>query len=159
MSELKSFLRVLKNYGYPNPKMRRLADMAGYNLDNFLLDLKQEIGREGVKEFCEKAITKISGKQGIKVDLGLGEFCFIHVYPIYYDEIESEYCIFSNAKWGDSKILFVDDEGRNSYTTIEKIIDDVGIGEWGDLDELIDGIKSHADEYVYNNCGFCIGWQ
>jgi hypothetical protein len=159
MSEVKSFLNVVKNYGYPNPKMRTLADMVGYNLDNFLLDLSKEIGREGVEDFCEKAIKKISGKDGINVDLGLGEFCNIHINPKYYDENESENGIISEGKWGDSKILTVSEDGVQYYSTIQEIIDDVGIGEWGDLDELIDGIKDKAGSYVYDNCGFYIWWE
>ncbi len=33
--------------------------MVDYNLENFLVDLKEEIGEDGVKDFCDKAIEKI----------------------------------------------------------------------------------------------------
>ena len=159
MSNIHQFLKVIKKFGYPNPKLRTLADMVGYNLDNFLWDLSTGIGRDGVEDFCKKTIKKISGKDGIKVDLGLGEFCHIHIKPKYYNENESENGIISEGKWGNSKLLTVGEDGTEYYTTIEQIIDDVSIGEWGDLDELIDNIKDKSSEYVYKNCGFFILWE
>ena len=69
MSEVNYFLKVLSKEGYPNPDVKSIAAMMDYNIELFLLDLKEEIGEEGVVDFCEKAIEKLTGKEGLRVDL------------------------------------------------------------------------------------------
>lgn len=159
MSDVNYFLKVLKREGYPNPDVESIAKMVGYDLEDFLLDLKNEIGEEGVVKFCDNAIKKISGEDGIEIDLEDGEFCNIHVYPKYYDEDESEMDVISESEWGDSRILSTDENGEEHYATIEKIIDDTDMGEWSNIDELIDHIKMKAYNYIYRNCGFGVWWE
>ena len=160
MSDIKSFLKICKTFGYPNPKLSSLADMADYNLENFLLDLKGELGEKGVVDFCGKAIEKLSGDEGIGVDLGGSEYCYIKIYPIDYDEGESENDVISKSSWGKSEILDIDpDTGKSHYVTIETIIDNTDMGSWGELDELLDHIKEQANNIVFQNCGFSIWWE
>jgi len=162
MSDIKSFLKICKTYGYPNPKLSSLADMADYNLENFLLDLKGELGEKGVVDFCGKAIKKLGGDEGIRVDLGeqSSEYCYIKIYPIDYDEDESENDVISKSSWGESKILNIDpDTGEPDYVTIQTIIDNTDMGSWGELDELLDHIKEQANNIVFQNCGFSIWWE
>jgi len=64
MSEVNYFLKVLSKEGYPNPDLKSIAVLMGYNNDDFLLDLKEEIGEEGVLDFCNKAIEKLTGDKG-----------------------------------------------------------------------------------------------
>ncbi len=88
MTDVNIFLRVIQKEGYPNPNLHSIARMVDYNLDDFLFDLKGEIGEDGVKDFCDKAIEKISGEDGIKIELDSDEFVYLHVYPLFYDEDE-----------------------------------------------------------------------
>lgn len=162
MSEVTTFLKILKKEGYPNPNIQSIAKMIGYNSDYFLLDLKKEIGEQGVTDFCEKAIEKLTGKEGLRVDLdgpNGDEYVYIHIYPIFYDEDESENDIISNHGWGDSHLLGTNEDGVEQYMTIQELIDNTGMGEWSELDELLDHIKTKAYNKVYDNCGFGIWWQ
>ena len=162
MSDIKSFLEVCKRYGYPNPKLQTLADLSDYNLDGFLMDLKSKIGEKGVVDFCENTIKKLTGEKGLRVDLEgpkNDEYCYIHIYPIYYDEDESENDVISKSAWGESSILGTNEEGGTEYMTIQEVIDNTGMGEWSELDELLDHIKAKAYNKVFQNCGFGIWWE
>ena len=72
---------------------------------------------------------------------------------------ESEYDIISNYSWGESRILSTDDEGEDVYITIDELIKDTDMGEWSNLNDLIDSIKESAYNKVFSNCGFGIWWQ
>lgn len=161
MSNLKNFLLLLEKVGYPGPKTVTIADYVGYNLESFLSDLKEELGEKGVVDFCDRAIEKLSGEKGLRVDLEgpHDEFCYVHIYPLFYDEDESQNDVVSRTQWGDSKILGTDKDGNEKFMTIKEIIDNTGIGEWGELEELLDHIKSKAYNNVYYNCGFGIWWE
>jgi hypothetical protein len=163
MSNVKTFLKLLQKSGYPNPKIETIAKMADYNLDNFLIDLKEHLGDDGVLDFCDKAIEKLSGKKGIRVDLAGpkgNEYCYIHIYPIFYDEDESENDVISNSSWGESEILDINpDTGEEHYVSIQTIIDNTDMSGWGEMDELLDDIKSKAYNIVFSNCGFGVWWQ
>lgn len=157
---VKYFLKVLEKEGYPNPHVDSIAKMIDYNLDYFLMGLRGVVGEDGVVDFCRKAINKLQGEDGIRVDLGDGEYCFIKIYPQYYDEDESENDVISKSSWGDSKILSTDNEtGEETYKTIQEIIDDSDMGDWSELDELIDHIRMKAYNIVYYNCGFGVWWE
>lgn len=161
MEKLKLFLKILNQNGYPNPDTLDYANMIGYDIENFLPDLKNEIGEDGVLDFCDKAIHKMTGDKGLKVELfgpNGDEYVYTHIYPIFYDDNESETDVVSNYKWGESKILSTDEEGKEKYLTIEEIIEDTDMGSWSDLDDLMDTIKGNAYNKIYRNCGFGIWW-
>ena len=170
MSEVNYFLRVLKGEGYPNPNIETIAKMVGYNLEYFLYDLSKEIGSDGVTDFCDKAIEKLSGDEGIKVELApIGqdeyEFCYVKIYPLHYDYEESENEIISKSEFGDSKIMLSDypegfgNEKVEKFYTIQQIIDDSDMGEWDVVDDLLDHIKEKVNNIVFQNCGFGIWWE
>lgn len=163
MSDVKLFLRVLKTEGYPNPNIDSIAKMVSYDLDNFLLDLKNELGDEGVTDFCVRAIDKLQGEDGIRVNMdgpNGDEFCYIQIHPMFFDEEETENDIISRSSWGESRLLGVDEEtGEETYKTIQEIIDETDMGTWGEVDELLDDIKVKAYFIVYYNCGFGIWWE
>lgn len=162
MSDIKSFLKICKTFGYPNPKLSSLADMADYNLGNFLLDLKRELGEKGVADFCGKAIEKLVGDEGVRVDLGeqRSEYCYIKIYPIKYDEDESKNDVISKSSWGKSEIVDIDpDTGESHYVTIQTVINNTYMGSWSELDELLDHIYGEAYNIVFRNCGFGIWWE
>lgn len=160
--KINQFLRVLEKVGYPNSSISSIANAVSYDLENFLSDLKNEIGEKGVVDFCDKAIEKLTGKEGLKVDLNgpnSDEFVYIHIFPIFYDEDESENDVISRSKWGKSNILGTTEDGDVEYMTIEEVIDSTGMGDWSELDELVDHIKEQAYAKVLNNCGFGIWWE
>ena len=160
MSSVNQFLKILERVGYPNPDTESVAKMVGYNLDFFLLGIRDKVGEDGVIDFCERAIDKLQGEDGVKVDLGGDEYCYIKIYPQYYDERESENDVISKSSWGDSKILSSDPEtGDEGYFTIQEVIDNTDMGGWSDLDELLDHIKDEAYKIVFQNCGFGIWWE
>ena len=159
MTDVNIFLRVIQKEGYPNPNLHSIARMVDYNLENFLVDLKEEIGEDGVKDFCDKAIEKISAEDGIKIELDPDEFVYLHVYPLFYDEDESENDVVSNYEWGKSRLLSSDEDGKEYYTTIEQIIDDTDMGGWSELDELLDHIKMKAYNHINQLCGFGVWWE
>jgi hypothetical protein len=168
MSDIKSFLKICKSYGYPNQKLLSIADLSGYDIDNFLLDLEGELGNNGVVYFCNKAIEKLSTEDGIRVGIdGLkgDEYCFVKVFPISYDKNEDGNSVISKYRWGKSKILTVDSsQGVNEletkkYCTIEELIDSADIGDWGDLDEFLDDIRTEISVKVFKTCGFTIWFE
>jgi len=155
---IKSFLKILEKVGYPNPRIVSISDMVDYNLDTFLFDLKNEIGEEGVVDFCDKAIEKLSDGKAIKVDLETDgqEYVLVNVFPLYYDEDEAENDVISRVEFVDSKILSVDEDGKDVYKTIPEIQDDVSIGDWAEYDEMMDHIKMKVYNYIFSRCGFGI---
>jgi len=162
MSEVNYFLKVLAVEGYPNPDLQSIAALMGYDNQDFLLDLKEEIGEQGVLDFCDKAIEKLTGDKGLRVDLdgpNGDEYVYIHIYPIYYSEDEDVNSIISNHGWGDSRVLGTNEEGEEEYMTIQQVIDNTDMGGWSELDELLDHIKDRANNIVYKNCGFHIWWE
>ena len=162
MSEVNYFLKVLSKEGYPNPDVQSIATLMGYDNNDFLLDLKEEIGEEGVLDFCEKAIEKLTGDKGLRVDLdgpNGDEYIYIHIYPLYYSEDEDANSIISNYGWGDSKVLSTNEDGEAEYMTIQEVIDNTDMGGWSELDELLDHIKDKTNNIVYKNCGFSIWWE
>ncbi len=162
MSDIKSFLKVCKRYGYPNPKLQTIANMVGYDLDNFLSDLNDEIGKEGVLDFCKNAIDKLTSEKGLKFDVSSpysDEYVYIHIYPVFYDKEESENDIISNSAWGESKLLTKNEEGLEEYRTVEEIIDDSDMGSWSEVDDFIEDMRGNATKIVFENCGFGIWWQ
>ena len=157
-----TFLKILTKYGYPNPSVVAIANSVDYNLDYFLHDLKKEMGEDGVLAFCDRAIEKLTGEKGLRIDMGGpngDEYVYIHIYPVFYDEDESENDVVSNHGWGESRLLGTDENGQEKYMTIEEIIDNTDMGGWSELDELLDEIKSQAYNKVYYSCGFGVWWQ
>jgi len=65
-----TFLKILTKFGYPNPSILAIANSVDYNLDYFLLDLKKEMGENGVVDFCDRSIEKLTGEKGLRIDMG-----------------------------------------------------------------------------------------
>jgi hypothetical protein len=149
MSDLNRFLKVLNKVGYPNPDVQSIAKMVDYNLEEFLPDLVSEIGQEKADEFTEKALNKISTPEGIRIQ-DLDD-------PLDLDNDETT--VLCDWTWGDTNIFFRDDDGNESYRTIQEIADEVGMGDWADFDTMVDDIREDCNKLVYQNCGFGIWWD
>jgi hypothetical protein len=162
MSDIKMLLKIFKKVGYPNPNVKTIANTLDYDLDHFLPDLKEEIGEDGVIDFCDKAIEKLSGDKGIKIDYGgtHNEFVYMNIYPIYYDEDESQYDVVCNYSWGESKMYVENPEtGNGEYKTIQEVISEADMGDASDLEDLLDSIRGDVYNVIYQNCGFGIWWN
>ena len=162
MSNLKTFLKVLSKVGYPNPDIQSIAKMIDYNLEEFLPDLVAEIGEEKSDEFTEKALNKISTSDGIRISNlydDSNQYAYIKIYNPRLDLENDETTVLCDWSWGETKILYQDDDGTETYKTIQEIGEDLGIGEWSDYDELVDGIKDDCNKLVFSHCGFGIWWD
>ena len=159
MSDIKSFLKVLAKFDYPNPSIQSLASLSGYALDNFLPDLVDEIGSKKANEFVKKTIKKLSGKDGIKVTGDNDEYAYIKLHNPYIDLDNDETSVSCDWSWGKTHLLHTDEDGKKSYKTIEELEDDLGMGEWSEFEDYIDSIKEDCNIFVGNNCGFYIWWE
>ena len=161
MSNLKTFLKVLSKVGYPNPDVHSIAKMIDYNLEEFLPDLVAEIGEEKADEFTEKALNKISTKDGIKIqdEDDTEQYAYIILHNPRLDLDNDETTVLCDWSWGDTNIFFKDDDGNDSYKTIQEIGENIGMGDWADYDEMVDEIKEDCNRLVFNSCGFGIWWD
>ena len=161
MSELNRFLKVLNKVGYPNPSIHSIAKMIDYNLEEFLPDLVAEIGEEKADEFTEKALNKMSTPKGIRIKDkdDSKEYAYIIIHNPRLDLDNDETTVLCDWEWGDTNILSQDDDGNETYKTIEEIGEDLGMGDWADYDELVDNIRQECNQLVFNNCGFGIWWD
>ena len=161
MSDLNRFLKVLNKVGYPNPDVQSIAKMIGYNLEEFLPDLVAELGEEKADEFTEKALKKMSTPEGIKIqDLDdPQQYAYINLLNPRLDLDNDETTVLCDWSWGDTNIFFKDDDGNESYRTIQEIGNELSMGDWSDFDTMVDDIREDCNQLVFNNCGFGIWWD
>jgi len=161
MSDLVPFLKLLTKVGYPNPEIQTIARMADYNLEEFLPDLVAELGEEKADEFTEKALNKMSTSDGIRIQDkdDPEQYAYIKIYNPRLDLDNDETTVLCDWSWGDTNIFFKDDDGNDSYKTIQEIAENIGMGDWADYDEMVDEIKEDCNRLVFNSCGFGIWWD
>ena len=161
MSNLKTFLKVLNKVGYPNPQVDSIAKMIDYNLEEFLPDLVAEVGEEKADDFTEKALNKMSTSDGIKIQdkEDPEQYAYIKLHNPRLDLENDETTVLCDWTWGDTNIFFRDDDGNESYKTIQEIGDELGMGDWSDFDEMVDDIREDCNRLVFKNCGFGIWWD
>ena len=160
MSNVKTFLKVLSKVGYPNPDIQSIARMIDYNIEEFLPDLVAEIGEEKADDFTEKALNKMSTKDGIRIqdEDDPEQYAYIKLHNPRLDLDNDETTVLCDWSWGDTNIFFKDDDGNETYKTIQEIGEDIGMGDWADYDEMVDDIKEDCNKLVFNSCGFGIWW-
>jgi len=161
MSNLKTFLKVLNKVGYPNPKVDSIAKMIGYNLEEFLPDLVAEVGEEKADDFTKKALNKMSTSDGIKIQDkdDPEQYAYIILLNPRLDLENDETTVLCDWSWGDTNIFFRDDDGNESYKTIQEIGNELSMGDWSDYDEMVDDIREDCNQLVFRNCGFGIWWD
>lgn len=159
MSELNRFLKVMTKMGYPNPNTMSIARSMDYDLDEFLIDLVGEVGEERTDEFTEKALSKLSedGK-GIRVPLDdeNHNYIYLEIHQSRINLDETEDAVLIDWSWGDNVLTGVDENGEEYDTNMDEIYDNMGMGEWGEFDEMLDNIRDECYDYIKNNCGFGI---
>lgn len=155
MSELKKFLKVMSKLGYPNPNTESIARSMGYDLDEFLPELVEEVGKERAEEFTENALSKLSedGK-GIRISLNDNNYIYLQIYQSRIDLDETETQVLIDWGWGENKLTGVDENGDEYDSTMGEIYDNIGMGDWGEWDEMVDNIKSECYDHIRDNCGF-----
>jgi hypothetical protein len=162
MSDLNRFLKVLNKVGYPNPDVHSIAKMIDYNLEEFLPDLVAEVGEEKADEFTEKTLNKMSKPYGIRISNlydDPNQYAYIELHNPRLDLDNDETTVLCDWSWGETQILHQDEDGNETYKSINEISEDLGMGDWAEYDELVDGIKDDCNKIVYNNCGFGIWWD
>jgi hypothetical protein len=50
----------------------------------------------------------------------------------------------------------VDGNGEEYDSNMDEIYDNMGMGEWGEFDEMIDNIRDVCYDFIKENCGFGI---
>ena len=159
MSELNRFLKVMTKMGYPNPNTMSIARSMDYDLDEFLIDLVGEVGEERADEFTEKALSKLSedGK-GIRVPLDdeNHNYIYLEIHQSRINLDETVDSVLIDWSWGDNVLTGVDENGEEYDTNMDEIYDNMGMGEWGEFDEMLDNIRDECYDYIKNNCGFGI---
>jgi hypothetical protein len=159
MSELNKFLKVMTKMGYPNPNTMSIARSMDYDLDEFLIDLVGEVGEERADEFTEKALSKLSedGK-GIRVPLDdeNHNYIYLEIHQSRINLDETEDSVLIDWSWGDNVLTGVDENGDEYDTNMDEIYNNMGMGEWGEFDEMLDNIRDECYDYIRNNCGFGI---
>ena len=162
MSDLNRFLKVLQKVGYPNPDIQSIAKMVDYNLEEFLPDMVAEIGEEKADDFTEKALNKMSTSDGIRISNlydDSNQYAYIHILNPRLDLENDETTVLCDWSWGETQILHQDEDGNETYKTIQEIGDEIGMGEWAEFDEMVDDIREDCNKLVYKNCGFGIWWD
>jgi hypothetical protein len=159
MNDLNRFLKVMTKMGYPNPNTSSIARSMDYDLDNLIPNLVEEFGEDGADEFTERALGKLSESgKGIRVPLDDENdnyiYLYIHQSRINLDETETQVLV--DWSFGENKLTGVDENGNEYDSTMDKLYDDIGMGDWGEWDEMIDNIKSECYDYIRDNCGFGI---
>lgn len=162
MSNLNRFLKVLRKVGYPNSSITSIAKAVDYPLEEFLPDLVSEIGEESADDFTTKALVKFSEENGFKVtnlDGDPKQYAYINIIDSRIDLENDITTVLCRWSWGDTNILATDEDGNETYKTIQELGEDIGMGEWAEYDELLDSIKSIFNDEVYLNCGFGIWYD
>lgn len=159
MSELNKFLKVMNKMGYPNPNTTSIARSMDYDLDEFLIDLVNEVGEERADEFTEKALSKLSedGK-GIRVPLDdkNHNYIYLEIHQSRINLDETDNSVLIDWSWGDNVLTGVDGNGEEYDSNMDEIYDNMGMGEWGEFDEMIDNIRDVCYDFIRENCGFGI---
>ena len=123
MSNVKTFLKVLSKVGYPNPDIQSIARMIDYNIEEFLPDLVAEIGEEKADDFTEKALNKMSTKDGIRIqdEDDPEQYAYIKLHNPRLDLDNDETTVLCDWSWAklkeDMKFKFKLDNPKLRHAT------------------------------------------
>lgn len=152
--EIKRLLKYFAKHGYPSPETLTIMEYSGYDPEEFLGELVNEIGYENSVEFVRKTFDKLSSKNAIKIPLnnvispGSWIELIIDDFEINLDEEAGNVLI--NSNWGDS--YFIHPETGETGTFEDAIEDE---DPW-DYSDLVDDMRSECYTYIQKMCGFGI---
>lgn len=157
--ELKTFLKVLQKSGYPNPTpdVPTIARAMSYPLDNFVVDLVDEIGEEKTKEFIRKTFESLGlmSETGMKINLDdTGEdgsyiYLIIHDFDIELDEPDEP--IWIHYSYGDSLLIH---DGVEK--TLADVWDEADMGDMGEVSDYVDEIGYECQDEILRKTGIVI---
>ena len=160
--ELKTFLKALQKLGYPNttPDVPTIAKAISYPLDNFVIDLVNEIGEEKTKDFIRKTFESLGlmSNTGMKIDLDdtgeYGSYIYlkIHDFDIVLDEPDEP--IWIHYSYGDNLLIH---DGVEK--TLEDIWDEADMGDMGEVSDYIDEIGYECRGEIIRKTGFVIHYD
>ena len=166
--EFKQYLKFLKSIDYPNQteNLLSVSKYVDYTPHEFQKDLVLNLGVSGTTNFIQQTFSKLGlmSSPGFKVMLNYGNGDYVYLIINSFDMIETGPNSFRNQyrllflvevdySWGDSGIVWGEDYER---ITIEDAYEEVGLGEMGEWDELIELIQDDVKLEVYKQTGFMI---
>ena len=96
---------------------------------------------------------------GFKVMLNYDNGDYVHLIIHSIDIIQNDedgelpFHVWVNYSWGDSRLVWGEDD---EHVTLEDAYEEVGLGEIGEWDELIDSIQDDVKYEVYKQTEFMI---
>jgi len=166
--EFKQYLKFLKSIDYPNQteNLLSVSKYVDYTPHEFQKDLVLNLGVSGTTNFIQQTFSKLGlmSSPGFKVMLNYENGDYVYLIINSFDIVEFDKNSFRNPyrlpwsvevdySWGDSGIVWGED---NERITIEDAYEEVGLGEMGEWDELIDLIQDDVKLEVYKQTGFMI---
>jgi hypothetical protein len=157
--EFKNLLKILAKFGYPGDSTLTIMSSVDYDPYNFLSDLMNEFGEEKFYKFINKTLSKLSSGThsdiNIKIPLSnyfeKGSYIYLIIHDFSYSPDNDESSIEIAYSWGDNKIITPEGE-----TTLEEMSDEMGLGEMGEWQDMMDDIRAECNNYIRTYCGFNI---
>ena len=159
----KSYLKYLNKIDYPNQteSLLQVSTYVSYSPDEFQNDLLANLGVVGTADFVQRTFSKlgIMSSPGYKVMLDSDNGDYVHLIIHSIDIIQNDedgelpFHVWINYSWGDSRLVWGEDD---EHVTLEDAYEEVGLGEIGEWDELIDSIQDDVKYEVYKQTEFMI---
>ena len=159
----KSYLKYLNKIDYPNQteSLLQVSTYVSYSPDEFQNDLLANLGVVGTADFVQRTFSKLGlmSSPGFKVMLNYDNGDYVHLIIHSIDIIQNDedgelpFHVWINYSWGDSRLVWGEDD---EHVTLEDAYEEVGLGEIGEWDELIDSIQDDVKYEVYKQTEFMI---
>lgn len=159
----KSYLKYLNKIDYPNQteSLLQVSTYVSYSPDEFQNDLLANLGVVGTADFVQRTFSKLGlmSSPGFKVMLNYDNGDYVHLIIHSIDIIQTDedgelpFHVWVNYSWGDSRLVWGEDD---EHVTLEDAYEEVGLGEIGEWDELIDSIQDDVKYEVYKQTEFMI---
>ena len=159
----KSYLKYLNKIDYPNQteNLLHVSTYISYSPEEFQNDLLANLGVVGTADFVQRTFSKLGlmSSPGFKVMLSSDNGDYVHLIIHSIDiiqndeEFEFPFHVWVNYSWGDSRLVWGEDD---EHVTLEDAYEEVGLGEIGEWDELIDSIQDDVKYEVYKQTEFLI---
>jgi hypothetical protein len=159
----KSFLKYLNKIDYPNQteSLLQVSTYVSYSPDEFQNDLLANLGVVGTADFVQRTFSKLGlmSSPGFKVMLNYNNGDYVHLIIHSIDIIQNDedgelpFHVWINYSWGDSRLVW----GENDdHLTLQDAYEEIGLGEIGEWDELMDSIQDDVKYEVYKQTEFMI---
>ena len=159
----KSYLKYLNKIDYPNQteSLLQVSTYVSYSPDEFQNDLLANLGVVGTADFVQRTFSKLGlmSSPGYKVMLDSDNGDYVHLIIHSIDIIQNDedgelpFHVWINYSWGDSRLVW----GENDdHLTLQDAYEEIGLGEIGEWDELMDSIQDDVKYEVYKQTEFMI---